>query len=370
MRVLLTMAVLALAVAARADTLVLRGGGRIGGVIVGETSNDVTITMGPGRATFKRAQIVAIERENDAANRELTAAWQQTYFADPRNLPPALHDVARRYRTATDLQPAAEQALKRRTDTLKEIQRLGAEREKLHAEINDLSSRVARLDPKRDAETYNTLARQNNERVGRIGELDRRRLQLATAADADAAAYVGFLGEAAATLDAGERAKRLQLTNEAARVFFEKTAPTLAAWKALLGEIDLDTGASRGGHMTVAAVVNHARSVRLLVDTGASIVTLSEKAAARCGVHWNRSEKIEVRLANGTTAEVYPAVLQSLTVQGVTLAGVEAAVVPETADARESDHDGLLGMSFLSAFTMQMDPAGGRLILRRKKPEQ
>lgn len=368
MRILLLMTMLIAAAAARADTLVLRGGGRIDGVIVSETSNAVTITMGPGRATFKRAQIVAIERENAAANQELTSAWRDKYFADPRNLPTELHDLARRYRAAADRQSAAEQALKRRTDTLKEIQRVDGEREKLHTEISNLSIQVAKVDPARDPDTHNALARQNNERVGRMGELDNRRQQLAKSADSDAATYIGFLGEAAGALDANERAKRLKLTNDSARVFFEKTAPTLIAWKALLGEIDVETGGAGGGHVVVAAVVNNARSVRLLVDTGASIVTLSEKAAARCGVHWNRSEKVEVRLANGSTAEVYPTVLQELSVQGVTLAGVEAAVVPDAPDAKESDHDGLLGMSFLSAFTMQMDPAGGRLILRRKRP--
>ena len=124
---------------------------------------------------------------------------------------------------------------------------------------------------------------------------------------------------------------------------------------------------AENGHVVVSALVNGARNVRLLVDTGASMVTLSEKAAARCGVHWNRADRITVRLANGTTAEVYPTVLQELTVQGVSLAGVEAAVVPNgPEEAADTSHDGLLGMSFLSAFTMQMDPAAGRLILRRK----
>lgn len=97
---------------------------------------------------------------------------------------------------------------------------------------------------------------------------------------------------------------------------------------------------SADGHYWAEAVVD-GRPMRMLVDTGASVVTLSRADAERAGVSVVAKDFTRTLNTAAGPVKAAPVVLPSLAVAGVRLTSVEALVVD--ADMPAS----LLGMSYL-----------------------
>ena len=116
--------------------------------------------------------------------------------------------------------------------------------------------------------------------------------------------------------------------------------------------------ADRGGHFLVEAVIN-GRNVRVVVDTGATLVALNEATARRLGIKLARSDfTIPISTANGTIRAA-PVRLSEVRIGGIAVRDVAATVVP--GDALSVN---LLGMSFLSRLS-RFEIAGGQLVLFR-----
>lgn len=110
----------------------------------------------------------------------------------------------------------------------------------------------------------------------------------------------------------------------------------------------------------VSAMVNGKRG-RFVVDTGASLVTVSREFAEQARVSTLAGPPIRVSTANGAALARLTR-LDSFALQGAVADGVEAAV----ADGLPSDIDGLLGLSFLARFDFHLDVENGRLELAAK----
>ena len=102
------------------------------------------------------------------------------------------------------------------------------------------------------------------------------------------------------------------------------------------------------GHFTSEGQVN-GRPLRFVVDTGATLVSIPSAEARRLGVDYTKGQKVLMRTANGT-ATGYLIKLDTVTVGGVTLHGVDA-VVMEGVGLSFS----LLGMSFLNRMDMRRE---------------
>ena len=101
------------------------------------------------------------------------------------------------------------------------------------------------------------------------------------------------------------------------------------------------------GHFVTDGQVNGAH-IRFLVDTGATLVAIPARDAARLGIDYRRGRRGMSQTANGPVP-FWRVVLDTVTVGGVTLTGVEGAV-----------HEGgleeaLLGMSFLGRTEMRRE---------------
>src|SRR5438067_1305992 len=112
----------------------------------------------------------------------------------------------------------------------------------------------------------------------------------------------------------------------------------------------------RRGHFRVEGAVD-GRRIEFLVDTGASVVTLTESDAARLGFHpAPRDYVAQLRTANGTVRGP-PLRLGSVELGGLMLRNVQAVVLPD-----ESLSENLLGLSFLSRLR-RFEYRDGRLVL-------
>jgi len=114
-------------------------------------------------------------------------------------------------------------------------------------------------------------------------------------------------------------------------------------------------GDSRG-HFVAKARVN-GRTIDVMIDTGATVVSLSDATARRLGIVPPRAAyTARVVTANGEVAAA-PVMLSEVSVGTLSVRDVKAVVVP--GDALRVN---LLGMSFLGRLS-KFEIAGGRLLL-------
>lgn len=122
------------------------------------------------------------------------------------------------------------------------------------------------------------------------------------------------------------------------------------------------------GHILVTALLDKKVSATLLMDTGATYVSLSEKIWKKL----NKTESsgpedsVDLILADGKKVKGKLGKLSSLTVQGVEALDVDVVIIPED-PGQENVVDGLLGMSFLNRFNFKVDQNNGTLLLEKIK---
>ncbi|MDR0735238.1 MAG: TIGR02281 family clan AA aspartic protease [Zoogloeaceae bacterium] len=101
------------------------------------------------------------------------------------------------------------------------------------------------------------------------------------------------------------------------------------------------------GHFQINGAIN-GHSVRFLVDTGASTVSMGASEAQRLGLDLKHAERGISNTANGMVT-TYRLRLNSVKVGDITLNNVEASVLPQNMPVV------LLGMSFLNRTRMERD---------------
>ncbi len=105
--------------------------------------------------------------------------------------------------------------------------------------------------------------------------------------------------------------------------------------------------AESGGHFFSSGTIN-GKTVRFLVDTGATNVSMSQEDADRIGLDYKNGPRGLTRTANGVIP-VYGTNLTSVRVGDVVVYNVDATIVPG-----QMSHV-LLGNSFLTRFQMRRD---------------
>jgi clan AA aspartic protease (TIGR02281 family) len=110
---------------------------------------------------------------------------------------------------------------------------------------------------------------------------------------------------------------------------------------------------SPGGGYSTAVTIN-GKTIRGIVDTGATLVSMSANTAAELGVQYSTGEQLQMTTANGKTTG-RAVTLNSVTIGNITLNQVEAVV-------SEADHPLLIGMSFLSRLTINTTGNGMTLV--------
>jgi aspartyl protease family protein len=112
------------------------------------------------------------------------------------------------------------------------------------------------------------------------------------------------------------------------------------------------------GHFFANAAINGI-TLRFIVDTGASVVTISSEDAKRAGVLYLSGQKVRLQTANGVSTG-YRIKLDTVALGDITLHNVDAVVV----EGNALGGVGLLGLSFLNRTEMRRD--GDRMSLTRR----
>ena len=112
-----------------------------------------------------------------------------------------------------------------------------------------------------------------------------------------------------------------------------------------LGKTTMTIQANTGGHFLTTGKINQ-KSVRFLVDTGATTIAMNTETAKLLGVEYEQGTKISSNTANGTVPG-YLINLKKVSVGDIVLKNVSASVLESEAGDSAEDII-LLGMSFLS----------------------
>lgn len=112
------------------------------------------------------------------------------------------------------------------------------------------------------------------------------------------------------------------------------------------------------GHFFATAAVNGV-SLRFIIDTGASVVTIGSEDAKRAGVLYLSGQRSLLQTANGV-APAYRVKLDTVKLGDITLNNVDGVVV----DGNVLGGVGLLGLSFLNRTEMRRD--GDTMTLNRR----
>ena len=115
------------------------------------------------------------------------------------------------------------------------------------------------------------------------------------------------------------------------------------------------------GHFIVEALINGRIKARLIVDTGASMVVLSDRVGKLLNVSGKKDfPTLQVNTAGGRI-ESPLFILDSIKIGHAKQFGVEASTNPHF---KNKGVDGLLGMSFLGEFKLEVDHTNQKIFLK------
>lgn len=115
------------------------------------------------------------------------------------------------------------------------------------------------------------------------------------------------------------------------------------------------------GHFIVVARLNGNIKARLMVDTGASLVVLSDRLGKLLKVSGDKNLPTMQASTAGGTVESPLFILKSIKIGRAKEFGVEATTNPHF---QGKEVDGLLGMSFLGEFKLEMDRTNLKMFLK------
>lgn len=203
-------------------------------------------------------------------------------------------------------------------------------------------------------------------------------LLLACAAHATDVNVIGLTaGKAVLVIDGGkprtltvgqttpEKIRLISATSEQAVVEVEGKRRTLQLGDRISVESAMPANAQRAmltsdgrGHFFATAIVNGV-SMKFIVDTGASAVTIGTDDAKRAGILYLSGQKSLLQTANGV-APAYRVKLDTVRLGDITLNNVDGVVV----EGNALGGVGLLGLSFLNRTEMRRD--GDTMTLTRR----
>ncbi|HEY3068136.1 MAG TPA: TIGR02281 family clan AA aspartic protease [Methylomirabilota bacterium] len=113
-----------------------------------------------------------------------------------------------------------------------------------------------------------------------------------------------------------------------------------------------------GGNWVVEATINDFQRANFVVDTGASICSISPRVAASLGLMTHDAPRIPLMTPGGPTSGLL------VKIPSIRLGEMEVRDVPAVVHASVDFADGLLGNTFLRHFTITLDPDRGLLTLQ------
>lgn len=351
---------------AYADILFLKNGQQIEGIIEKEDGEEIILDVGFGTIALKKAEVLRTE-QSDAYGREAIVEQQQSeYFETGRWVPKGAEELFRRFKEIRNDRDNALRAKIKKEDFFRKQTKLESEIASLKQKYSPLAEDLKTVYPKKAAYRHNKLVKEMNLLTATIqahyADVETLDKQIAEV-DIKIHRYLGVYRDFKQYAQEKIRELRKGETEEKDRAFYDGIEHSL---KEMEGDFLQETVTShhRGSNLIVNAILNDKVTVSLIVDTGASLTVLSQEVAKQLGIGPKSAlGEIDTVVADGRVVKAQAILLDSITVGKARVERSMAAVLPSS----EFKVDGLLGMSFLKHFVVQVDAKNDLLILERLK---
>jgi len=354
---------------AAADVIHFKDGGKVEGIIVDETEESIIIDIGFGTMTVDPGEIDFIEESSAEELERLKREMLNYEIGKGEWAPDGYEDLRIVYSRAKDDRAALQQARKKQDAVGAEIQRQEREVSATLELLDAKGDRLNKIDPEGNVQRYNEMATEIN---SLNVELDRANKKVNSLYDeekelnAKVAKLVGNYRTSYELFKRSFEAKTSDLYEEdlvSDELQFLEEMDAKQVGMAKDFKEDIASYTRDGDHVIVSASINGRTSAQLMVDTGASIVIITNSVARRLGIDYEKMyNEIDIVMADGSEAKARPIILDSVKVGDAKVENVQAAVI-ESEDI--GGVEGLLGMSFLSQFVIKFDSINNELILER-----
>ena len=352
---------------ALADTVVLKNGKKFEGIVKKDNPAGVTINIGLGTISFKRDQVASVERSE---TQSIEKSWKREFVTQGKFVPDGFKDLAEQFSALEALRNSATQARsenaliqRRRTELFDEISAI-------QSNISDIAAQFQVIVPENNVQKYNSLVKQQNRLASRAVLIKNRLQQDNDRATANLETISAYMEQLTAFEKELAREKTIAKdqdpeTDEDIKVFFADIGHQIEKYSTEFQQIEVPHEGARD-HMLVKVRLNDRIDGLFLLDTGATYVTLSNEMARNLGLELSGKNNVSVSLANGSNVAAQPVILDSMQTGDARVDGVIAMVFPQSP---HDGVDGLLGMSFLREFTIQLDPVNKKLVFQKFVPE-
>jgi len=352
---------LAVCLPAHADTVYLKNGNQMEGVITEQSKVRITLDIGYGSTILDRADIEKIVRSDKGQASKTAEKLKRRQYESGLTVPKGGEKLDGLYRDAQARREKALDARRQSRELDEEFTQLQESLPDLKAEYGSASTDLGRGDAGNDPRDYNRrIGAVNSAGVRiqaaqlRLGEIERLKKETGITVH-------GYIESHRRLADYVNGAGAPLLKQEADYYAWLRDELTMMAADFRQDEIPAEK--AHGG-VFVRVRLNGKVDARLLVDTGASISLLYQETVAKLGLPPEaRVGTAHVKVADGREVEAAVLRLDSMSVGKSEVKNVFVAGSP----ASEQGFDGLLGMTFLGQFIVRVDAAHGRLILEDLK---
>ncbi len=343
------------------DVIHLKNGRRMEGIIEKETKEKVILNVGFGKVTLNRNEIDHIEKYSPQKQSNLRKKWSGEYFLRPEFVPPAFKAIASNFIALEKLRSKAIRKKALRDKVINNLNSLEKEFEQLSDMFIRVNKRLAKFKAENSPGTYNSLIGEFNSLIANMNLNDSKQKKLMnnlSALDKDISQYASSLRMVKVELNrihnASDRGGDTQEENFLSTLF---NRLSIIEGDFMHHSINYKR---YGSTMMVEVLLNGYLDADFIVDTGASTVVITKPVADRLGIEFSESGPfVYAKLADGRSVATYPITLKSVQVGNARVKDVRAVVM----NSDDIGGDGLLGMTFLDNFIMNIDPKNKKLIL-------
>lgn len=365
--------ILSMAFTLQADEIYLKNKNVIKGLIENETDSEIVINIGIGKFTIEKEEIESVKRSEPQEREDLRTDWRKKDIRSGAFVPPGFEEIADKFQelkamrekiniSRNNLNAAKEEFEKNKTD----IEKLVATRDKKSRELKD-------FDPKKNTSLYNDFVGEINSLNAEIAsqsnslkKLNDKSIELSKSLHQAIADYKDNLDNFAFYFNNELKLAEARELFPDEEYFFDNIKNELSDFENDFREEVISASKLNGNSLVIEARLNDAINCTMIVDTGASVVTITKNLAERLGIDLDSqvAGDIDIVLADGNRINAKAVYLKSVEVGGFRAENILAAVIDSPP---APGLDGLLGMSFLNNFRIKIDSNKNKLILESLK---
>ena len=347
----------------RADVIILKNDNKIKGIIEKEDAEKVIVEIGVGSMTIPRKQILKVVYDSEETKNVLRKEWAEKYFLNEKYVPPSMKELASNFKAISNVRSGILDARANIKCINEQIRKKEIEAYEIKENLSTLVDSLTKLSPSNDIGKYNaTVERVNILRIAQLkcqNELDdlmKKQRELETS-------LLSYVGRILEYENAFKKNLAAQNTlNAEEKKFILLLEAKLSEYMKDVEKNEVQIIYKNRSYM-VRVNVNNVIGT-FIIDTGAAIMTITDKFFNQLKDRPPFKGKLEMIMADGTKRLATVVVLPSVKVGNVELRDIEAAVI---SSHMEDEIDGLLGMNFLSHFYFSINNITGKLELNYLK---